>query len=72
MHQRQGFADYIRHFLHRAYVERQVYIRSHGQVQFISFSPLTQAVFAAIAFAFLSWVAFASVNVVFKEQIIAA
>ncbi|MGB6085008.1 M23 family metallopeptidase [Parvibaculum sp.] len=72
MHQRQGFADTIRHFLRRAYVERQVYIRSHGQVQFISFSPLTQAVFAAIAFAFLSWVAFASVNVVFKEQIIAA
>jgi murein DD-endopeptidase MepM/ murein hydrolase activator NlpD len=72
MHQRRGFADNIRHFLHRAYVERQVYIRSHGQVQFISLSPLTQTVFAATAFAFLSWVAFASVNVVFKEQIIAA
>ena len=54
------------------YVERQIYIRSHGHVQFISLSPLTQTAFAAIAFVFLSWIAFASVNVVFKEQIIAA
>ena len=54
------------------YVERQIYIRSHGHVQFISLSPLTQAVFAFIAFACLTWVAYSSVNVVFKEQIIAA
>ena len=54
------------------YVERQIYIRSHGHVQFISLSPLTQTCFAAIAFAFFGWIAFASVNVVFKEQIIAS
>ena len=59
-------------FWRRHYTERQIYIRSHGQVQFMSLSPITQAAFAAIAFLFLGWVAFASVNVVFKEQIIAS
>lgn len=54
------------------YVERQIYIRSHGHVQFISLSPLTQTAFALIAFICLTWVAYSSVNVVFKEQIIAA
>lgn len=54
------------------YVERQIYIRSHGHVQFISLSPLTQTFFATIALAFVGWIAFASVNVVFKEQIIAS
>ena len=72
MHQRSGWADKFRNFVRHMYVERQIYIRSHGHVQFISLSPLTQTVFAAIAFVFLSWIAFSSVNVVFKEQIIAA
>ncbi|MEQ9797179.1 peptidoglycan DD-metalloendopeptidase family protein [Parvibaculum sp.] len=72
MHQRQGWADRFRSFVRHMYVERQIYIRSHGHVQFISLSPLTQSAFAVIAFAFLSWIAFASVNVVFKEQIIAS
>lgn len=72
MHQRQGWADRFRNFMRHMYVERQIYIRSHGHVQFISLSPLTQSAFAVIAFAFLSWIAFASVNVVFKEQIIAS
>ncbi|ABS64877.1 peptidase M23B [Parvibaculum lavamentivorans DS-1] len=72
MHQRSGWADKFRNFLRHMYVERQIYIRSHGHVQFISLSPLTQTVFATIAFVFLSWIAFSSVNVVFKEQIIAA
>lgn len=53
-------------------VERQIYLRSHGQVQFVSLSPFAQAVLAAIGLFFFGWVAYASVNVVFKEQIIAA
>tara|TARA_R110002110_G_scaffold22895_2_gene88178 strand:- start:1766 stop:3145 length:1380 start_codon:yes stop_codon:yes gene_type:complete len=72
MHQRFGWAAKFRNFMRHMYVERQIYIRSHGHVQFISLSPLTQTVFATIAFVFLSWIAFASVNVVFKEQIIAS
>ncbi|HEY4344737.1 MAG TPA: peptidoglycan DD-metalloendopeptidase family protein [Parvibaculum sp.] len=62
----------MRRFLRHHYVERQIYLRSHGQVQFISLSPFTQAVFLAIGFVFFSWIAFSSVNVVFKQQIIAS
>ena len=54
------------------YAERQIYLRSHGHVQFISLSPIAQIGMAAIAVGFFSWVAFTSVNVVFKEQIIAS
>ena len=72
MHHKAGWAERVRDFLRHNYVERQIYIRSHGHVQFISLSPLTQAAFATIALAFFGWIAFASVNVVFKEQIIAS
>ena len=71
-HQNAGWVSRLLAFWRHHYTERQIYIRSHGQVQFMSLSPVTQAVFAAIAFVFLGWVAFASVNVVFKEQIIAS
>jgi hypothetical protein len=65
-HQNVGWFSRILTYWRHHYTERQVYIRSHGQVQFMSLSPLTQAAFAAIAFVFLGWVAFASVNVVFN------
>ena len=65
-------ATRLRGFLHHTYTERQIYLRSHGQVQFVSLSPLAQVGMTVIAFVFLGWVAFTSVNVVFKEQIIAA
>ena len=71
-HKGSDIVDSIRQFIRHHYVERQVYLRSHGQVQFISFSPFTQAVFLGIAVVSLSWIAFSSVNVVFKEQIIAS
>jgi len=52
--------------------ERQIYIRSDGRVQFFTFSPLTQAIFTGIGMLFLGWVAFTSVNVIFKDRIISA
>lgn len=71
-HNSSDIGDTVRRFLRHHYVERQIYLRSHGQVQFISLSPATQAVFLGIAVLFFGWVAFSSVNVVFKEQIIAS
>jgi len=62
----------MRRFFRRQYVERQIYLRSNGQVQFISLSPFTQAVFLGIAVLSFGWVAFSSVNVVFKQQIISS
>ncbi len=71
-HRGSDFGDSVRSFLRHHYVERQIYLRSHGRVQFISLSPFTQAVFLTIGFIFFSWIAFSSVNVVFKQQIIAS
>jgi murein DD-endopeptidase MepM/ murein hydrolase activator NlpD len=52
--------------------ERQIYIRSDGRVQFLTFSSQMQAIMAAISLLFLGWVAFTSVNVIFKDRILAA
>lgn len=62
----------FRRVLSRIFKERQIYHRSDGVVHFISMSSKTQIALAAIIGAALLWVAYASVNVVFKEQIIVA
>jgi murein DD-endopeptidase MepM/ murein hydrolase activator NlpD len=59
-------------WLHETFPERQVYIRSDGRVQFFTFGPALQAILASISLIFLGWVAFATVNVIFKDRIIAA
>jgi murein DD-endopeptidase MepM/ murein hydrolase activator NlpD len=59
-------------WLHETFPERQVYIRSDGRVQFFTFGPSLQATLAGLSLIFLGWVAFATVNVVFKDRIIAA
>ncbi|MEL6363302.1 MAG: M23 family metallopeptidase [Pseudomonadota bacterium] len=62
----------IRRVIGRLFRERQIYHRSDGVVHFISMSSRTQIALAAVLLAALSWVAYASVNVIFKEQIIVA
>jgi murein DD-endopeptidase MepM/ murein hydrolase activator NlpD len=52
--------------------ERQIYIRSDGRVQFFAFDPMMQAICAGAGALILGWVAFTSVNVIFKDRIIAA
>jgi murein DD-endopeptidase MepM/ murein hydrolase activator NlpD len=59
-------------WLHATFPERQIYIRSDGRVQFFTFGPTLQATLAGLSLIFLGWVAFASVNVIFKDRIIAA
>ncbi|MBV9694189.1 MAG: hypothetical protein JO261_10875, partial [Alphaproteobacteria bacterium] len=59
-------------WLHETFPERQIYIRSDGRVQFFTFSPTLQATLAALTLVFLGWVAFSTVNVIFKDRIIAA
>jgi murein DD-endopeptidase MepM/ murein hydrolase activator NlpD len=63
-----SFKRRIRH----AFRERQIYLRSEGQVQFVTLRPWVQAVFASIVVAGLFWLSFATVNITFKDQIIAA
>ena len=62
----------VKRIISRFFKERQIYHRSDGVVHFISMSSKTQIALAAVAGAALLWVAYASVNVVFKEQIIVA
>ncbi len=62
----------LRRLLARLFRERQIYHRSDGVVHFIQMSSKTQIAMAALVLGFLSWVAYSSVNVVFKEQIILA
>src|SRR5215472_18543369 len=59
-------------WLHATFPERQIYIRSDGRVQFFTFGATLQATLAGLSLIFLGWVAFASVNVIFKDRIIAA
>ncbi len=62
----------IKRIFSRLFKERQIYHRSDGVVHFISMSTRTQIALAGVIGGFLLWVAYASVNVVFKEQIIVA
>src|SRR5690348_9762257 len=59
-------------WLYDTFPERQIYIRSDGRVQFFTFGPTLQAALAGLTLIFLGWVAFATVNVIFKDRIIAA
>jgi len=56
----------------RLFPHRQFYLRSRGSVQFFEFSPTFQMTVAGATLAILGWVAYASVVVIFKEQIITA
>jgi len=60
----------LRAGLARLFPERQIYHRSRGEVHFVTIPARTQMVLIAGTLAFLTWVAFTSVNVVFKDQII--
>lgn len=59
-------------FVDRHFPERQIYHRSRGSVQFITLSARTQIGLLVLTFGFLGWVAYASVNAVFKDKIIDA
>ena len=66
------FMERVWIWIHQTFPERQIYIRSDGRVQFFTFGPSLQATLAGLTLIFLGWVAFATVNVIFKDRIIAA
>ncbi len=65
------FVANLRGFFSRLFPERQIYHRSRGEVHFITVSARYQIILIAGTLGFLTWVAFTTVNVVFKDQIIA-
>jgi murein DD-endopeptidase MepM/ murein hydrolase activator NlpD len=50
---------------------RQVYVRSRSDVHYITFTPVTQLALLCACLGGLFWLAYASVNVVFKDQLLA-
>jgi len=61
----------VRKFFQSYFPERHLYHRSRGTVQFIVLSAPAQIFLLTLSLGFFGWVAYASVNVVFKDQIIA-
>lgn len=66
------FVASVGKFFGHRFPERQLYHRSRGSVQFMTLTARAQIGLLILTLAFLGWVAYASVNVVFKDQIIAA
>ncbi len=64
---RKGFLERVRF----AFRERQIYLRSEGEVQFITLRPWVQVSSLVIIMGGLFWLAFATVNVTFKDQLLA-
>tara|TARA_B100000029_G_scaffold516268_1_gene628279 strand:- start:1455 stop:2789 length:1335 start_codon:yes stop_codon:yes gene_type:complete len=56
----------------RLFPERQFYYRSQGNVRFVSLNKPAQGILATILVASFGWVVFASVYLLFKDQIIEA
>lgn len=52
--------------------ERQIYVRSQGQLQFVTIRPYMLVLVLCVALAGLFWIAFSAVSVTFKDELIAA
>ena len=55
-----------------AFRERQIYVRSEGQVRFITLKPWVQISFVLIMVGIVGWIAYATLTVAFKDYVIAA
>lgn len=62
----------VRKFFQTYFPERHLYHRSRGSVQFVVLTAPAQIALLALSLGFFGWVAYSSVNVVFKDEIIAA
>jgi murein DD-endopeptidase MepM/ murein hydrolase activator NlpD len=53
-----------------AFRERQVYLRSGSDIQYITLKPMVQVVSLIVLLAALFWTAYATVNIAFKDQLL--
>ena len=63
----RGFFGRIAHFFR----ERQIYVRSKGEIQFVTIRPYMLVLGLFILMSGFFWIAFASINVTFKDELIA-
>ena len=63
---RSGFAALV-----HAFRERQIYLRAEGEVQFITLRPWLQVAGVTLLLAGSFWLAFSTINIAFKGQLLA-
>ena len=57
-------------FFRNVFPERQIFLRTNGEVSYLSLGLGVQLFLSLTVVAFFAWVAFASLNLIFKDQII--
>ena len=63
----RGFFGRVGHFFR----ERQIYVRSRGEIQFVTVRPFMLVIGLFILMSGFFWIAYASINVTFKDELIA-
>ncbi|MEE3059277.1 MAG: M23 family metallopeptidase [Pseudomonadota bacterium] len=59
----------VKQALLSVFIERQLYIRARGRVSYVPLSSRSQIALSAFFLAFAAWFSFATVNVIFKDEI---
>ena len=59
----------VKRVLLSVFIERQLYIRARGSVSYVPLSSRSQIALCAFFLAFAAWFSFATVNVIFKDEI---
>ena len=59
----------VKQALLSVFIERQLYIRARGNVSYVPLSSRSQIALSAFFLAFAAWFSFATVNVIFKDEI---
>ena len=59
----------VKQALLSVFIERQLYIRARGSVSYVPLSSRSQIALSALFLAFAAWFSFATVNVIFKDEI---
>ena len=67
-----NFWGKIAPFARRLYPVRQIYFRANGAVRFFVLTPRTQMAATAVAIAAAGWIGFATINLFFEDEIMAA
>ena len=63
----KGIVGHVTHFFR----ERQIYVRSKGEVQFVTIRPYMMVTGLFVLMSGFFWLAFASINVTFKDELLA-
>ena len=63
------FANRIKLALLSFFIERQLYIRARGSVSYVPLSSRSQIALSVFFLAFAGWFSFATINVIFKDEI---